>query len=315
MNTFRNKFCSDTIKFALMKLMLYLAFASTLLLIHSCSDPEPEPPTPHELFVSMSEEDSLKLVDEVLDSMEVELYGIFTYQDTFENNDIYCGFRPVLRILANREGQIMIGSELNDSIHSAVVKYYWTNMGLNTEEIKIVATAPDHPGYNFPFYSSISEEEVKWQIDEAINAAKEIESTLGATPEIIDFKWSQVHEWEKKLKAIKTLNSETLREPSLQASIHISYQSKDPRNKIVREVLLGYLTLRSHLCKKHFQEPYLELFHRHNLTRSKSDQEKMEAIQLMMPIVVIDKPYCKEIDACHHAIPEYVEPEIPPMVE
>lgn len=271
-----------------------------LLLIASCNQ---KPPTIHERFLALNEADSLALMDSLFAELKVEMYSDRMYDpQVYENNNELCftSCMPLepLTIRINSRDQIMVRNKLTDKIYDRVIEYYQYNMDDN------------HLESNFPLYSRTDKQEILSQIDESKRQAVAVEQTEGVAQDLVDFKWAQVEEWEKKLKVIEILNIDVLHEISSSAHIRLEYQTED-QAYIVDSLPPAFYTLRNDASMKYFNESYLELAFRYSIMNSEEDADRLNALKVLVPIILVDKFYCKKHGVCRWSV-YYPQEELPP---
>lgn len=190
--------------------------------------------------------------------------------------------RNICAIQANSKNQLMIrGKFVRDpeTISDEIVDFFRTNEKYND------------PTNAFPMYSRISMGEIDALLNQAIKEAEETENTPNAMEEIIDFKYRQVGEWEKKKNALKMYGKDKLPEISVQAHIRIDVQKGTEYGlfaKIQSEVEEAFFELRDEASRDIFKESYEKIKSRYAMDESKQDKEKLELLKILYPDRIIE---------------------------
>tara|TARA_R110002072_G_scaffold172042_4_gene325850 strand:+ start:5674 stop:6432 length:759 start_codon:yes stop_codon:yes gene_type:complete len=190
--------------------------------------------------------------------------------------------RDIFAIQANSQNQLMVRGRLmsnSDDISERVIEFYRENEKSNN------ATN------NFPMYSRISMSEIDGLIAKSTADAEAEAETPGALEDIIDFKWRQVAEWEKKKRALEMLGADKLAEISVQAHIRVEVQKATEYElfaKIQSEVEQGISELRDDAAMKIFNESYNSIKNRLAMDKGAEDREKIQLLKILYPARIIE---------------------------
>ncbi|MBL1279801.1 MAG: biopolymer transporter ExbD [Fluviicola sp.] len=190
--------------------------------------------------------------------------------------------RNIFAIQANSQNQLMVrGSLMNDpdEISERIIEFYRENEKSNNVK------------NDFPMYSRISMPEINALINKTTTEAEEVENTPNALPDIIDFKWRQVAEWEKKKTALEMLETDKLAEISVQAHIRIEVQKATEYElfaKIQSEVEQAISELRDDAAMKIFNESYKSIKNRLAMDKGVEDREKIQLLKILYPARIIE---------------------------
>lgn len=185
--------------------------------------------------------------------------------------------RNIFAIRANSNNELMVRKELMenpDDISERVIEFYTKNEKVND------------PTNDFPMYSRISMPEIEAQLAAAEAAAEAVENTPGASSDIIDFKWSQVAEWENKKKALKLYGKEKLPEIHFQAHVRIEVQQATEYKlfaKIQSELEEAIYQLRDVAALDVFGESYAVISRRYSMDKDPKDKDKMDLLKILYP--------------------------------
>jgi len=190
--------------------------------------------------------------------------------------------RNICEIKANNQNQLMFRGNIMqdpDEISEKIIEFYEMN-----EKVNDVTN-------NFPLYSRITMAEVEAQLSGAIASAEEVENTENALESIVEFKWAQVAEWEKKKKSLELFGKAEL--PEIHPDAHIRIVVKTGTkyelfSKIQSETEEAIFTLRDEACKRIFNESYETLSSRLSMDKDKKDKEKLELLKLLYPDKIIE---------------------------
>ncbi len=190
--------------------------------------------------------------------------------------------RNIFAIKANSMNQLMIRGVIisnPDDISEKIIEFYRTN------EIK------NDPKNNFPMYSRASMKEIEANLERALEEAEKVENTPGAMQDIIDFKYRQVAEWEKKKRALQLYGKKELPEIHPQAHIRIEVQKATDYElftKIQSEVEEAIYELRNDAAMKIFGESYDKILSRYTMDKSPADKEKLDLLKILYPDRIIE---------------------------
>lgn len=241
---------------------------------------------------------------QLLEEMRTELYSSRFYQVKMNNDLIICAPyiqpRNVLHIQQDSAGQLMIDSESRSDIFTSIRTYFTVNMDKNDVT------------NNYPMYAKLSRSVVKEHLKEARESKKVVEETPGASEEIIEFKVKQVESWEHMLRLFDVLDTNEISQPHFQAKVVIDYQLDEQGSVLIDSALYAFYELREIVSKRYLHESYLKIYIRYSLEQREEDRDKMEAIKLLMPLAIVDKPYCR---ANNIWLGEVATPAPPPPVE
>jgi biopolymer transport protein ExbD len=197
------------------------------------------------------------------------------------NKPIDVETRNILAIRANNQNQLMVRNEMvadPSKISDKVLRFYRVNQKSNDLT------------NNFPMYSRVS----MGQIDQNI-AALDVEveglEASGASNELIEFKYNQLAEWDKKKRALKLYRASQLPEIHFQANIRIEVQSATEYAifaKIQNEIEEAIFTLRDDEAIQLFGESYGIIKRRYAQDNSIEDKDKMDLLEILYPARIIE---------------------------
>lgn len=216
------------------------------------------------------------LVTTTMDRDQAYIRSIPKKVEVKDKPDVPVEQRNIFAIRANSKNQLMVRTELMtnpDDISDRVEEFYTTNE---------VSNSPN----NFPLYSRINMQEIEAQIAAAEKEAEEVENTPGAMPEIIDFKWKVVDEWEAKKRALQLYGKSELREIHGQAHIRIEVQRGTEYAlfaKIQSELEEAIFNLRDKAAMEIFKESYGTISRRYTMDKDAADKEKLDLLKILYP--------------------------------
>lgn len=202
--------------------------------------------------------------------------------------------RNIFEIKANAANRLMIRGEIIDNpddISDRVLEFYQMNEGLSESQTKKLIADENYKGSDFPFYSRVSLETVKNEIDK--NDKLLTEADMNDQQDYVTFYEKALKEWTKKQQAIKTLNVSELKEIHPQAHIRIVVQQETEYKlfaKIHSEIQEALVELRDKAAMKYFGETYTKMSKRLAQDKSdeKGDRKKVEAIKVLYPERIIE---------------------------
>jgi hypothetical protein len=279
----------------MIRLLFVSCFVSILFSCDYSSNTEP-------LVYQMSQADSTRCMDEILDGIIKEARREQQYQDSiyelfYNPNLIVCGVRDVLGIYLNSSGQLMVGGSTDSvDIVDTVYQYFMFNRNLTEEETGMAAMNPNYEGYDKPFYNSFGLKYIEKKIQECAGEVRRVQEAPNTDPAIIEYYLSRVDYWEAKKKGIKIIGTDKFKELSPQAILRFEYLKETKQTQVVlNEIAFAFYQMRNYECLKYFDETYLSLYERAQRLERGLEQEKLEVLKLMRPsrIVIRDrsKPY------------------------
>lgn len=189
--------------------------------------------------------------------------------------------RNVMAIKANNQNQLMVRNEIiadPDKISDKIVEYYRKNEKKNDVN------------NNFPMYSRVSMKEIEDNI-RRIEIEAEAFEAQDADQSMIDFKFSQLAEWEKKKNALKLYGANELPEIHFQANIRIEVQTQTQYSlfaKIQSEIEQAIYELRDDEAKRIFGESYGVIKGRFITDEDPSDKSKLNLLDILYPARIIE---------------------------
>lgn len=205
--------------------------------------------------------------------------------------------RNIFLIQVNPNGDLRVGSggiektkDLKniDELSDRVIEFFKKNEGLTKEETFsiIQSNDPSYPGYNFPFYSYTSMEEIEKNIVDLEDKIEALENDPQTDPVIIEFEYSMLSGYEDKKKALKAIGENVLQEIHPQAHISIKVRQKTEYSqfaKIQSELHEAIYQLRDDACRKYFDESYGNLTRRIDNDQKREDIEKKKVLEVLYP--------------------------------
>ena len=137
--------------------------------------------------------------------------------------------RNIFAIRANANNEIMIrGERITDpnTISEKVLEFYRMNEKLTNEQTAAAAANPNHPGYNFPFYSRLSMKQIEDNLRQAEDNLDAADQDPNGNTDMINFYSTIVDKWDAKKDALKLYGKSTLPEIHVQAHIRIETQTE-----------------------------------------------------------------------------------------
>ncbi|MGJ8661548.1 MAG: ExbD/TolR family protein [Bacteroidota bacterium] len=189
--------------------------------------------------------------------------------------------RNVMAIKANNQNQLMVRNELMadpDKISEKIVEFYRENEKQNDVS------------NNFPMYSRISMREIDENIRRIEIEAENMEAQ-DADGAMIDFKFNQLAEWEKKKNALRLYGANELPEIHFQANIRIEVQTQTEYSlfaKIQTEIEEAIYELRDDEAKRIFGESYGVIKTRYISDEDAADKGKLDLLDILYPARIIE---------------------------
>jgi biopolymer transport protein ExbD len=189
--------------------------------------------------------------------------------------------RNIIAIKANSQNQLMVRGEIiadPNKISDKIVEFYRTNQKSNDVT------------NNFPMYSRVTASVIQ---DNIRRIELEIESleSQDALPEMVEFKLSQMDEWEKKKRSLKLYGGNQLPEIQFQANIRIEVQDATEYGlfaKIQTEIEEAIFELRNDDAKRIFGEDYQTIKTRSAQDQVPADKDKLNLLEILYPARIIE---------------------------
>ncbi|NVK63900.1 MAG: hypothetical protein HWE22_04905 [Flavobacteriales bacterium] len=237
-----------------------------------------------ELFYQISEADSTRCMDEILDGIWEEGQNNLYKLDIIYNSDIaYCGIIDVFRVMMNSQGQVMVNTNIDSSnVTAKVVDYFMFNRN-----------KASNMDYQYASYFSLNASELAEQLLWAEERVKKLQGKESV--DTFDLRIAQDYlETVKSWTQTRELIDEKLFVQSSTAHIRFSYLVKGEKwQSIKRKIELAYYQMRNYECMRYFGETYLHLFERTQRKGRDLDKQKLEALKTMHPAIIIDNDWSK----------------------
>lgn len=286
--------------------MRFILLFPILFAIASCTE--------HEEIISYevtTQADSLRVMAQLLDSMYVEMIDSYIY--SLKKSDmekvqpvIVCGLSPRMVLKFNERGEHLIGYNLNPPITKSI----YTTISHNRERNDL--------SYNYPLYSKLTKKDIQEYLNDAKKEYEQVKNRPDVNQEIVTFKKTVLQEWEDVNQAIEILAITKL--PQIHSLFHIRYEypeNFDKREQYLDSIYIAFAQIRDESCKKHFHQSYLSLFNEYVHTKNDSIKARLNALQVLHPMRIVDIPYARANDIYisneYYDVPPPVE--LPPMVE
>lgn len=268
-----------------MKRVLEIIFISFLLMsLVACNERSKK-----NVYQNFSESDSTRIFKKLLKDLRSEMYGSEMYRikksEMNEVSDIYCGLNNnIFRISINKNHETLINDSLNNEITLRLLSYYKTNKYKNYN-------------FNFPFYSTITVSEINRNIkfhQKEIDKLKKIDENLEY---ILKVKEKEIQEWNNIKVYLKALNTNQIKQIDLTTQVLLNYpENFSNQSKLIDQILIAYYQLRNDASIHYFNKSYLSLYFEFSETKNKQIKNRIEALNFLVPIKVLDIPYCEKND-------------------
>jgi len=195
--------------------------------------------------------------------------------------------RNILAIKANSQNQLMVRGEIfsdPDKISDFVLKFYRSNQKM----------AGQYVDNDFPMYSVLSMSLIDQNIDAVITEAEALEAS-GAPQDMIDFKYNQLADWEKKKRALQLYGGNVLPEIHFQANIRIEVMQATAYSifaKIQTEIEEAVYELRDEEAKRLWGVTYNTLKRKeaneNDKNKVKEEKGRLELLEILYPARIIE---------------------------
>lgn len=238
-------------------------------------------------FEHMSTADSLEVVCALREHFWEEMLAFYDkeYRPFYEYGYISCGERNnVLTIEMNKKKKIRFQLDFFtpiDTISESTFTWLITNLEENKNN-------------NYPYYYRTSLREINSNIHELTGEIERFHVEM-FPEEQIDFKRNQIKEWKNKKRIMTVLKTKIISEIDPIFLVKIEYTENLKSSEILMNpVFEAFLKLRNYSSEKYFKEPYINIFIRNYLKKNKRDTDKLEAIELLHPLRILDIPFIKK---------------------
>lgn len=191
--------------------------------------------------------------------------------------------RNICAIKANNNNQLLFRNELlanADDISEKVIEYYRFN------ESKNDLTS------NFPLYTRITLKQVEAELDRVNAEIERMESTPDQSPEILQYQYDAMAEWQAKYDALKLYGKQSLPEVDAQAHVRVEVQKKTSYElftKIHTEIQEAIRTLRNDEAKKLWNTSYDVIAKKVDSDPLDRDSKaKMDLLKLLYNVRIIE---------------------------
>lgn len=224
--------------------------------------------------------DSTAIVQDILDSLESEMY-LQWFMDT-TTGALVCynspDFHPALFVKVDKQGKIMINDVLNPgNISDLVLRFYSANYYKNDIT------------NNTPLYSRISKQYVIEQISDAENEFLSLINTPNVPPDLLLYKQKAIDELKDKLDLFRILSIDTLKEPHYTAGVKFDCpEDFKKRNQVLDSILLGFYKIRELDGQEYFSESYAKIFWKATKYKDPIALKKLRAFKILHPVNILD---------------------------
>ena len=251
------------------------------------------------LFYQISEADSTRCMDEILDEILEDTTRIHSILGHIYGPGIpFCGLVDKLRISINSSGGVMINHHIDsNNIVEKTFMFFMFNRELTTKELMLCATDVNCPGFEFPFYNSYNIKEIFRRIKETQTQLDEMKTSKGLDQEWIESLTERLKEWKALKKALEIIDAPTIPQISNSAHVRFEYQRASPKSKeVLNQIAFAFYQMRNYECLRYFNETYLSLYDRAQRKQRKIDLDKLEVLKVLHPasIYVVHKNDKKE---------------------
>jgi hypothetical protein len=269
-----------------------------VLLSFGCSENEDSSPTP---FSLLPEGLQKNIEAEVIQEMEEEAIDYMEAQNRYYHFPVPgCALiddRNWLRLQKVSNDELRIRGEVEqiESIRKKVFIFYTANEHLSSDQTDKYMQKREYEFYNYPFYSTISPDQLKMEIERSQKYLDEAVKENSA--DLIKFYKEYLKEWEDKLTTLNTLNVETLKEIQINTHITVNDKTQDSGfSSLTIEALQGMLDVRNWAAKIYFDESYLSLYFKATRYYDEKANRKIQAINNLYKINISDHSYADSKD-------------------
>jgi hypothetical protein len=249
---------------------------------------------------SLSEQDSLRLMSRLLDSIRAEYHAQeYFHTDWQKVNRMGPAMRNPNNLNVNIDSNsIRINTKnCNATIINCVLNYFRFNLENGEDQ-----EANVYPKYNFVCRNKVIEE-----IRELDKLIAEIKTKSEEAAAFLNLRRNHL---KHRLKTLNTLNRECYKYPSEYAMVDVDYTSKNKAyHASLDSIFIAYYHLRDSSSKKYFKTPYLQIFRESLADTSTKAKDQIDALKMLYPISVMDMPFARSNRIIPPRIPA------PPVVE
>jgi hypothetical protein len=220
------------------------------------------------------------------------------YSDTFGIREV-CNFgrcaieiRNIFDVAIDSGDQLLIRGEVIEDfnlISVELTKQITMNRNLTKAETRLCIQDPSYKGFNCPFYSYTTLDDVENNLEMSLRQLKEVIETPGVHEDMIEFKYMQYVEWYEKLESIRLSKSNVLEEIHFQSFIEVEFKeetSEDLVEKIYEEIYESIYALRNKESIELFGEDFETIRDRQNIFLN--DFNKLRLIEVLFPIRIME---------------------------
>jgi len=278
-----------------------LLFSLVSLPFFSCEDVYTKD---DELFYQLSEADSARCMEEILDGiLEESIEEEQKIRDVLYEDIPYCGPKEILYISVNSIGQVMIQDEGGSTdVSEKVYHYFMFNRFLTSDETDKAAMNVNHPGFEFPLYNHVEMYEIDREIGKAKKKWLDVKNTEGVDSTFVNYFYSKVEEWQTRKNALEIIGNSMLPEISASALVQLHSHGESVKfQKVLKEIAIAFYHIRNSECMQYFGETYLSLYERAQRKKKELDFDKLRTLQVLSPGRIyignrsVKEPSCIEV--------------------
>ncbi len=228
-------------------------------------------------------EDSLQIIDVILDSMKVEMDEKIYYPD--DGSIIVCFPRSYLDVIINQSNQITVRGEIRPyNISDRIVKFYSTNLFKNDWSSNDV------------IYTRLTRNQVEQELAKIKSIIDHFELKIKKDSiekqdlEILNYQKENLKDWQQIHEVFGILKVDTFAQTDMGARINLYYPKKCKiKNQILESLFLGYYKVRELDAKIYFKESYAEIFWKATKYNDSISLQRLKALKVLHPIQIVDK--------------------------
>lgn len=242
------------------------------------------------LFYQMTEIDSVKYFQKLHELMIREAFNYQSEELAYRRESI-CWMPPsrgkgelltIINLEAGLDSIQNVG--LPRSISESFVNIYLKNRNVNYLDL-----SDSDKKTHYPFYNASTPSDWKKNMEESKRELEEMKETPSADPALIEYFEQRFLSNQRGYRLIKILETDTIYTISPLFRIEIDCpDSPSEYDRILKSSVKGYYLIRNYECMRYFGETYLSLFERRYRLKRKIDRDKLEVLEFLHPIRIID---------------------------
>lgn len=235
----------------------------------------------------LSDRDSLVFMNELFDSLEVELKSRYKKSMNISSTCIcFCGIGSHVKVKVTSSNEVYLNDSICSNLSSSICAIYTKNFHSN-----LIMK-------NFVLYGFLSKNEIKEEHKLCQNGIDKLRKDQSKNPkgseaylgyeDFIKVKNKNLQRWQILLDALAYAGKNKIHQSNATNEVYVSYPDDYLfKTELKDSILHGFYQIRNEFTTYYFEKTYLQLFAENRTKKSKENQIKLDALKIIYPFLVI----------------------------